>query len=212
MGHTFWSDRAACHGMSPPNVDREAMSIAIARAARSVARTERRNLLRIGNRGYPARRVEPPQPSYCPRVPSTTFTHRATAPTSADQVWETLQSAETWANIGPVEDVNDAVHHDDGTLSSFRWHTSVASKRYPGVAVVAAAEPKQRMLLELDAREVVGSLEALLEPNGDGTTIITINLTVTSRGTLSTLFFPVVSEAIAKGLPRQVEEFARSLD
>jgi hypothetical protein len=144
-------------------------------------------------------------------VPSATFTHQATASTSIDQVWATLQNAETWANIGPVEDVRDAVHADDGGLSSFHWHTTVAAKRYPGVAVVAEAAPQERMLLELDAREVVGSLEALLEPNGDGTTIVTINLRVTSRGTLSTLFFPVVSEAIAKGLPRQVDEFARSL-
>jgi hypothetical protein len=144
-------------------------------------------------------------------VPSAIFTHQATARSSADKVWAALQIAETWANIGPVEDVRDAVHGDDGGLSSFRWHTSVAAKRYPGVAVVAEAEPQQRMLLELDAREVVGSLEALLEPNGDGTTVVTINLRVTSRGTLSTLFFPVVSEAIAKGLPRQVDEFARSL-
>lgn len=144
-------------------------------------------------------------------MPSATFTHRATAPTSADQVWESLQNAETWANIGPVEGVHDAVHSADGDLTSFRWHTSVAAKRYPGVAAVSDVQPQERMLLELDAREVVGSLEALLESNGDGTTVITINLRVTSKGTLSTLFFPVVSEAIAKGLPRQVDEFARSL-
>lgn len=144
-------------------------------------------------------------------MPSATFTHQATTPTPADQVWQTLQSAETWANIGPVEGVHDAVHTEHGDLISFRWHTSVASKRYPGIAVVATTEPQQRMLLDLDAREVVGSLEALLEPNGDGTTVITINLRVTSKGTLSTLFFPVVSEAISKGLPRQVDEFARSL-
>ena len=67
------------------------------------------------------------------------------------------------------------------------------------------------MLLELDAREVAGTLEARLEANGDGTTVVTVTLRVTSRGTLSTLFFPVVSEAIAKGLPAQVERFAASL-
>ncbi|MCP3995839.1 MAG: SRPBCC family protein [bacterium] len=144
-------------------------------------------------------------------MPSATFTHQATASTPAAAVWESLQNAETWANIGPVEGVHDAVHGEDGDLTSFRWHTSVAARRYPGVAAVSEAQPQERMLLELDAREVVGSLEALLEPNGDGTTVITINLRVTSKGTLSTLFFPVVSEAIAKGLPRQVDEFARSL-
>ena len=67
------------------------------------------------------------------------------------------------------------------------------------------------MLLALDAREVVGALEARLEANGDGTTVVTVTLEVQSRGTLSTMFFPVVSEAIAKGLPAQVERFASSL-
>jgi hypothetical protein len=67
------------------------------------------------------------------------------------------------------------------------------------------------MKLELDAREVAGTLETHLSPNGQGTTIVTVTLEVVSRGTLSTLFFPVVSEAIAKGLPAQVDRFADSL-
>lgn len=87
----------------------------------------------------------------------------------------------------------------------------MASKRYPATARVTDATANQRMVLDLDAREVIGSLEAHLEPNGDGTTIVTVTLEVVSRGTLSTLFFPMVSEAIAKGLPTQVERFAESL-
>jgi hypothetical protein len=67
------------------------------------------------------------------------------------------------------------------------------------------------MTLDLDAREVAGTLEAHLAPNGNGTTIVTVTLEVVSRGTLSTLFFPVVSEAVARGLPSQVDEFAASL-
>ena len=41
--------------------------------------------------------------------------------------------------------------------------------------------------------------------------MVTVTLEVVSRGTLSTLFFPVVSEAIAKGLPSQVDRFAEGL-
>jgi len=144
-------------------------------------------------------------------MPRATFTHQATAAASSDAVWARLQDAETWANIGPVEDVRDPEVDDSGQLESFRWSTSVASKRYPGTARVTHAEPGERMTLDLDAREVAGSLETHLEPNGDGTTIITVTLEVISRGTLSTLFFPIVSEAIAKGLPAQVDTFARSL-
>jgi len=144
-------------------------------------------------------------------VPSASFTHQSTAQAKKADVWNSLQDAATWANIGPVENVHDAVHNGDGHLDSFRWSTTVAARRYPGTAVVAAAEPERRMLLALDAREVVGALEARLEANGDGTTIVTVTLEVQSRGTLSTMFFPVVSEAIAKGLPAQVERFASSL-
>ena len=144
-------------------------------------------------------------------MPSATFTHQSTARASTADVWETLQEATTWANIGPVEEVWGAVHSDEGHLTSFQWSTTVAARRYPGTATVASAEPEARLLLELDAREVAGSLEAKLEANGDGTTVVAVTLWVTSRGTLSTLFFPVVSEAISKGLPAQVERFAGSL-
>ena len=144
-------------------------------------------------------------------MPRATFTHQATANAPIESVWESLQEAQTWANIGPVEDIIESEVDDDGQLQSFRWSTTVAMRRYPGTAKVRAAEPGNRMVLDLDAREVVGSLETRLEPNGDGTTIVTVTLEVVSRGTLSTLFFPVVSETIANGLPAQVDHFAESL-
>lgn len=144
-------------------------------------------------------------------MPRAAFTHQATATASSDEVWLALQNAKTWANIGPVEDVRDPEVDETGHLRSFRWSATVAAKRYPATAVVSAMVPTERMTIDLDAREVVGSLEAHLEPNGDGTTIVTVTLEVTSRGTLSTLFFPMVSEAISKGLPAQVDAFAESL-
>ena len=144
-------------------------------------------------------------------MPRATFTHQATADASIEDVWASLQEAETWADIGPVEDVSDAETNDDGMLQSFRWATTVGMKRYPGTAVVAASEVGEHMKLKLDAREVAGTLETHLSSNGHGTTVVTVTLEVVSRGTLSTLFFPVVSEAIAKGLPNQVDRFAEGL-
>ena len=148
---------------------------------------------------------------YCPVMPRATFTHQATTDAPIDEVWERLQMAETWADIGPVEDVSEAAVSADGLLESFRWSTTVGMKRYPGTARVATAEVGERMRLELDAREVAGTLETHLSANGRGTTVVTVTLEVISRGTLSTLFFPVVSEAIAKGLPAQVDRFAAGL-
>jgi carbon monoxide dehydrogenase subunit G len=145
-------------------------------------------------------------------MPRATFTHQATAASPIADVWECLQQAETWENIGPVEEVHDAQNNGDGQLESFLWSTTVAAKHYPGSAQVTVIEPGRRMVLELDAREVAGSLETHLEPDGEQATIVTVTLEVVSRGMLSTLFFPVVSESVAKGLPDQVDSFAKSLN
>ncbi|MCP4963814.1 MAG: SRPBCC family protein [bacterium] len=144
-------------------------------------------------------------------MPQATFTHQITADAPVETVWNSLQKATTWANIGPVENVTESEVDADGQLLSFKWSTSVATKRYPGTAEVVASEPQERMVLDLDAREVAGSLETQLAANGDGTTIVTVTLEVISRGTMSTLFFPMVRETIANGLPAQVEQFAESL-
>ena len=144
-------------------------------------------------------------------MPRATFSHQSTAAATVAEVWASLQNAETWANIGPVEDVSDPETDEGGQLESFRWSTTVAAKRYPGTAQVTSSSPQEQRVLDLDAREIAGSLETHLEPNGDGTTIVTVTLNVISRGTLSTLFFPIVSEAIARGLPAQVDRFAGSL-
>lgn len=144
-------------------------------------------------------------------MPRATFTHHAIADAGTAHVWAKLQEAETWANIGPVEEVTQSEVDQDGNLERFRWSTTVASRHYPGTASVREADPQERMVLDLDTREIVGNLTAVLEPNGDGTTIVTVTLEVVARGPLSTLFFPVVSQAIASGLPTQVDHFAESL-
>ena len=158
--------------------------------------------------------VAAPSPAerYCPGMPRATFSHEAVTSAPLDAVWDRLQQAETWADIGPVEDVRDSQQDETGHLQSFTWTTTVARKHYEGPAAVSDSVYRERMTLDLDAGEVAGSLEARLARNGDDSTIVTVTLEVVSRGTLSTLFFPVVSEAVARGLPDQVDRFAESLD
>lgn len=144
-------------------------------------------------------------------MPRATFSHEAATDASIEAVWERLQEAETWADIGPVEAVKNSHHDESGRLQSFTWTTTVARKHYEGTAEVSDSVYRERMTLDLDASEVVGSLEAHLAANGNDSTIVTVTLEVVSRGTLSTLFFPVVSEAVARGLPAQVDRFAESL-
>ena len=149
---------------------------------------------------------------YCPRMPRATFSHEAATSAPLEAVWDRLQQAETWADIGPVEDVRESQQDETGHLQSFTWTTTVARKHYEGTAAVSDSVYRERMTLDLDAGEVAGSLEARLAPNGNDSTIVTVTLEVVSRGTLSTLFFPVVSEAVARGLPDQVDRFAESLN
>jgi hypothetical protein len=68
------------------------------------------------------------------------------------------------------------------------------------------------MKLELDGGEVVGVLTTSLTPNAapDHTTV-EVALEVSSRGTLSAMFFPLIADAIDRGLPGQVEAFATRL-
>ena len=142
-------------------------------------------------------------------MPTASFAHTATTDRSMDDVWTALQNEQTWSRIGPVEQVWDPVV-TGGSLRSFSWRTTVGPTSYEGSAVVRDASP-DRMHLDLDAGEIAGSLTADLASAPGGGTAVTVTLVVTSRGMLSTLFFPVVTEAVSSGLPRQVEDFAASL-
>lgn len=144
-------------------------------------------------------------------MPRATFTHQATAPAPIEEVWQRLQDADTWAGIGPVDRVWDPEHDSSGTLRTFRWGANVALRNYEGTATVTEMVPGEMMHLDLDAREIVGSLTTRLGRNGADGTTVTVTLEVVARGTLSTLFFPIVSESIARGLPEQVDRFAASL-
>ena len=143
-------------------------------------------------------------------MPSATFTHVAVAARPIDAVWDRLQDAETWASIGPIEEVWDAVHAGDD-LDSFRWRTTVGPAGYQGSMTVVESERPHRMRLSLDAGEVSGELVAELEPATAGSTTVRITLVVVSRGMLSTMFFPAISQAVGNGLPDQVEAFAASI-
>jgi hypothetical protein len=66
------------------------------------------------------------------------------------------------------------------------------------------------MELSLDSSELKGSLIADIDDNES--TRLAVTLEVASKGTMGALFFPLIAEAIGRGLPEQVEEFAASLN
>ena len=144
-------------------------------------------------------------------MPSAAFTHETTVSAPIETVWHRLQDANTWANIGPIERVWDAEHNDAGELVRYRWSTSVGLRSYRGRAVTDASEAPDMMRLALDGGELTGTLTTQLSQNGSGTNVA-VTLEVVSRGALSTMFFPLVSEVVGRGLPEQVEQFAAAFD
>ena len=141
-------------------------------------------------------------------MPTSTASHSVTVAEPAADLWNTLQRAETWADIGPVERVWDPVNDADGHLESYQWSATVAGQEYVGSAKTRASEPGALMQLELDGGEVAGVLTTKLTAVTASTTDVEVVLEVSSRGTLSAMFFPIISNAINQGLPGQVEDFA----
>ncbi len=143
-------------------------------------------------------------------MPSASFSHSVELTRSPTDVWATLQDAATWSGIGPVDKVWEATHADDGTLEGFQWSAHVGPTNYKGSAVTAAATAPSHMTLKLDSGELKGSLTA--EIHDDESSRLTVTLEVASKGAMGSLFFPLISEAIGRGLPEQVERFAASFN
>lgn len=143
-------------------------------------------------------------------MPRASFSHSVELTRPVHDVWETLQEADTWSGIGPVDEVWDPVHTDEGALMSFQWSAHVGPTKYKGSAEVAVTEAPHHMKFNLSSSELTGSLIADLAD--DGSPQMTVTLEVASKGTMAALFFPLISETIGRGLPEQVERFAVTLN
>ncbi len=144
-------------------------------------------------------------------MPTHTFTHTAVTSAPVDTAWFALQDPATWGAIGGVDEVYGAHHADDGTLTSYRFRASAGGKTYEGVARTVLAEPHRLMVVEVDTPELEGMINVTLT-GGNPHTEVDVELTVSSKGMLATLFFPVVAAAIGSGFPRSVEDFAARLE
>lgn len=125
-------------------------------------------------------------------------------------MWAALQDAATWSGIGPVDDVWDAAHDEDGLLASFSWSAHVGPTKYKGSAKVTVAAEPHHMKLHLDSSELTGALIADIDEDESATLMVTLE--VASKGAIASMFFPIIAEAIGRGLPQQVEEFASTLN
>lgn len=135
-----------------------------------------------------------------------TFTHTASVHVSAAEVWDALQRAETWKNIGPIEEVWEATHGNDGSLTGYRWSANAAGRTWKGRATTTESEQARRMRLALDSPEIRGAITVDI---GKGE--ITVSMDAEPKGPLARVFWGVVRGALERGLPNQVEAFAAAL-
>lgn len=139
-------------------------------------------------------------------MPTASFTHSASATAAPSQVWESLQRASTWMGLGVMDEVTHETVRD-GRLVSFDWVASVGSTRHKGTARVTLAEPGTRMVLALKSSEVEGELEVSMRGVGSSSAL-DVTLTARPRGFLGSMFWGRIADALGRGLPARVEEFA----
>ena len=66
------------------------------------------------------------------------------------------------------------------------------------------------IVIYISTSEVTGRITTLLSET-EGGVAVSVTVALRSRGFLSTLFFPVISQAMTSGLPKQVDGFAAQL-
>jgi len=141
-------------------------------------------------------------------MPSASFAHSVTVACDRATIWDTMQHIQTWANIGPVEEAWNPVHDDRGILISYAWSTTVAGRRYEGTAETIEHKSPELFRVSLDGGEVGGILETQLNGSGKKSTDLVVTLDIRSQGMMSSIFFPVIRDAVGKGFGDQVDEFA----
>ncbi len=142
-------------------------------------------------------------------MPSQTFTHTAFTPASPVEVWAALDRPATWEGISGIDRVTDSTRDESGTLTGFSFETTIGGRPYRGMAVPGERVEGSRLVWLIQSPDVGGSIGVALAPAGDGTDL-TVDLTVAVDGFLASLFFPAITQALGRGFPEAVGEFAAS--
>lgn len=143
-------------------------------------------------------------------MPSQTFSHTELIGADLSSVWAALQVAETWGEIGGIDEITDATHDHRGHLQSYSFAVVIGGTRHSGTARTTEIHPPQHMKVSIDSPEMAGSIRLDLETSGQQT-MMEVDMEVRSKGILSSMFFPVIASAVGSGLPRNVAAFARRI-
>ncbi len=149
--------------------------------------------------------------SYAAGVPSATFEHTAVAQATIAAAWQQLQDPDTWQGLAGVEEVFDVHHAPDGLMTAYRFRAVAASQVYEGTAKTVEAVNPSKMVVDIATSEVTGRITTRLS-EADGGVAVNVAVSLRSKGFMSTLFFPVIAQAVGSGLPKQVDAFAARLE
>ncbi len=143
-------------------------------------------------------------------MPKAQFDHRVAIAAPPPAVWHQMQQPDTWAGLGPIERVWDP-EWEDGTLCSYRWEAQVGPRAVEGVATTRQALPQELMVVDLRAGNFSGLLTTELSLGADDETVVHVVLAIETADVMLSLVFPIISDAIRKGLPDQVESLAERI-
>lgn len=140
-------------------------------------------------------------------MPSATYSHSTTTDATVDEAWLALQQPALWAQLAGVSEVSDTAFLGDGTLQSFRFVVAVAGQKYQGEAANIRHTVNEEIALRVDSSEMEGTLSVALQPSTRSTEL-TVNIALTPKSFLATIFFPAISSAVGSGMAELVDRLA----
>jgi carbon monoxide dehydrogenase subunit G len=141
-----------------------------------------------------------------------TFSHSTALAVAPEVAWRALQDPHTWAAIAGVGDVRDTRYADDGTLAGYNFTVSAGIHTITGAATTVEVDPPALMRLDIHSAEMAGWVRAILS-EGDATPPeLTVTLEMRPKGLLTTMFYPLIAQAVGREFPNQVQGFADRLN
>ena len=122
-----------------------------------------------------------------------------------------MDDVETWKKIPGVDQIVASEADDSGRLESFTFEATMGGRAYRGQARRRDRVEGEHISWAITSPDISGAIAVDLEP-ADAGTAITVALTVTVEGFLASMFFPVITQALGRGFPGAVEEFAADFD
>lgn len=118
-----------------------------------------------------------------------------------------MDDVETWKKIPGVDRIVASETDDAGHLESFAFEATIGGRAYRGQARRRERVEGEHISWTITSPDIAGAIAVDLEPV-ESKTAITVSLTVAVEGFLASMFFPAITQALGRGFPEAVEDFA----